>query len=218
MRKKLDLVKPIIVAVFFAAVATLFSGCDYYFGSGSKGVIKNYEKRERAKGYAAGKFLANNADTKGKKLLIINSSGAKDNRYTKMLNEALKEQYGSLEEDEIRDLSSADGDFVPPKAKDIEEVLARHKDAEVVAFKDTLPEDYARLKIGKIFLFNSGSADTKHVMRDIKSGKIVGIIYTIKGVRIKSTDKVESNPEEAFKKRYIIIDKSNVDANADYFN
>ena len=217
MRKKLDLVKPLIVAVFFAAVATLFSGCDYYFGTGAKGVIKNYEKRERAKGFCAGKFLAGNAETKGKKLLIINSAGSKDNRYTQMLNNALKEQYGSLEADEVKD-NSPEGDFIAPKAKDIEEVLARHPGMEVVAFKDTLPEDYSRLKIGKIFLFNTGSADTKQVMKDIKSGKIVGVIFTIKGVRIKSTDKVENDPEEAFKKRYILIDKSNVDANASYFN
>ena len=217
MRKKLDLVKPMVVAVFFAAVAALFSGCDYYFGTGSKGVIKNYEKRERAKGFYAGKFLAGNAETKGKKLLIINSAGAKDNRYTQMLNNALKEQFGSLEADEVKD-NSPEGDFIAPKAKDIEEVLARHPGVEVVAFKDSLPEDYGRLKIGKIFLFNTGSADTKQVMKDIKSGKIVGVIFTIKGVRIKSTDKVESDPEEAFKKRYILIDKSNVDANAAYFN
>lgn len=217
MRKKFDLVKPVVVAVLFAAFATLFGGCDYYFGTGSKGVIKNYEKRERAKGFFAGKYLAGNAETKGKKLLIVNSAGSATNRYSKVLTEALKEQYGSLIEDEVKD-NSPEGDFVAPKAKDIEEVLKRHPEAEVVAFKDTLPEDYGRLKIKKIFLFNSGSADLRQIQKDIKSGKIAGIIFTIKGVRIKSTDKVESDPEEAFKKRYILIDKSNIDANAGYFD
>ena len=217
MRKKSGLVRSVIVAVSFAAFATLFGGCDYYFGTRSKGIIRNYERREQAKGFAAGKFLAGNAETKGKKLLVINSAGAKTNRYTQVLDNALKEQYGSLIEDEVKD-NSSEGDFIAIKAKDIEEVLARHKDAEVFVFKDTLPEDYTKLKIKNIFLINSGSGDLKQIQKDIKSGKILGIIFTIKGVRIKSTDKVESNPEEAFKKRYILIHKGNVDANAAYFN
>lgn len=217
MCKKFNVVKPVVVAVLFAAFATLFSGCDYYFGTGAKGVIKNYERRERAKGFYVGKYLAANAETKGKKLLIVNSAGSKTNRYSQMLTEALKEQYGSLIEDEVKD-NSPEGDFVAPTAKDIEEVLKRHPEAEVVIFKDTLPEDYSRLKVKKIFLFNTGSADIRNVKKDIKSGKIIGIIFTQKGVRIKSTDKVESDPEEAFKKRYILIDKSNIDANAGYFD
>ena len=180
------------------------------------GVIANQERRERAKGFVAGKFLAGNAGTKGKKLLIVNGAGAKDNRYTRALNEALKGQYGSLIEDEVAE-NAPDGDFVPPAAKDIEEVLKRHPDAEIVAFKDTLPEDYGQLNIGKIFLFDRGNADLGQLRKDIEGGRIVGVIFTRRGVRIRSTDKVEKDPEAAFEKRYILIDKTNLEANAAYF-
>lgn len=181
------------------------------------GVAANYERREWAKGFVAGRFLAASEGTRGRKLLIINSSGAGDNRYARALRGALKAQYGSLIEDEVKD-NSPEGDYIAPAAKDIEEVLQRHPEAEVVAFADnTLPEDYGQLNVTKIFLFDRGSADLGQVRKDVAEGRIAGVILPRKGVRFKGTDKVETDPEEAFKKRYVLIDKSNLDANAAYF-
>lgn len=187
---------------------------DQFGGQGA--IAVNQERRERAKGFAAGRFLAGNAETRGRKLLIINAAGAKGNRYARALGEALRKQYGSLIEDEIRD-NSPEGDFAAPRAADIEEVLKRHPEAEVVAFRDTLPEDYAQLNLPKIFLFDQGGADPGQIRKDISDGRVVGVVFTRKGVRIKSTDKVEKDPGEAFDKRYILIDKGNLDANAAYF-
>ena len=183
---------------------------------GQNGVTVNQERRERARGFVAGRFLAENEGTRGRKLLIVNGGGARNNRCTRALNKALKGQYGSLIEDEVAE-NSPDGDFIPPSAGDIEEILKRHPEAEVVAFRDTLPEDYGTLSVGKIFLFDRGSADLGQIRKDIAGGRISGIIFVRKGVRIKSSDKVEKDPVEAFDKRYILIDKSNLDANAAYF-
>lgn len=180
------------------------------------GVVANQERLERAKGFAAGKFLAGGDGTKGKKLLIVNGAGARENRCARALAEAFESQYGPIIGDEVAE-KSPDGDYVPPAAKDIEAVLRRHPEAEVVVFKGTLPEDYDKLNIGKIFLFDRGSADLERIRKDIAEGRIAGIVFTRKGVRIRSSDKVEKDPEAAFDKRCIIIDRNNLDANAAYF-
>ena len=179
-------------------------------------IVVNQERRERAKGFVAGKFLAGGEDTKGRKLLIIGGAGSRDNRYARALGEALKDRYGTIVVDEVAE-NAPDGDFIPPTAKDVEAVLQRHPDAGIVAFRDTLPEDYGQLNIDRIFLFDRGGADLGQIRKDVAAGRIVGVIFPRKGVRIRSTDKVEKDPEEAFGKRYVLIDRNNLDANAAYF-
>ena len=221
--KKTMAASPMLQPILFLCVAlelglVIFVFYKQLFSDGSSGALENAMRKDYAKGAVAGEFLKSKAG--GKKLLIVHTAGVKNDKMRTALNNALKETYGSLEIDETKD-NSSEGDVIPIVAKDVNEVLARHKDADVIAFMGVFPEDFGQLKPGNpkavFFLFDSGNADIAKIKKLIESDKVIGVIQPLKGSKVKYSDPVEKKETEAFAKRYILIDKAGLGGAAGYF-
>ena len=119
-----------------------------------------------------------------------------------------------MTEDQTKEKNSETESDEGVTVEEVKEVLARHTDAQVVIFYGTLPANYSRLDTkAEFFLFDTGAADTNRVKKDIEGGKILGVIVGKQNTGIKSSDPVEKDPTEAFNKRYILVEKSNIKNN-----
>lgn len=225
--KKTMAASPMLQPVLFLCVAlelglviSVFYG--QLSGGTASGALANAERREYAKGFATGEFLK--AQAGGKKLLLISSSGSKTAKMYQAFLKGLKEKYGdAVLEDETKeknvDTGESDGTI---SVDDIKEVLARPANAgvELIVFYGTVPASYNKLdtKAGMFFV-DTGSADLRQVQKDLEGGRVLGVIVAMptSKTNIKPSAPVEKDPVEAFKKRYILVDKANVKANEEYF-
>jgi len=213
------------ILLICAMALPMLTGCGRVksiFGGGSdiKNRIEMQARREASKGFAVGKMLP-----KGKKTVLVVSPGNKDNLFIKRLKTAFEKQYGdTLEIVELELGKTSDYGDLTVTAKDVDKALAKAAGAEIILFYDTFPADYRKLgtydkENVKYFLFDTGVADISRIGKEIKSenGKIVGILMSRYNTGIKLSDPVEKDPQEAFDKRYIIIEKDNIDANFDTY-
>ena len=184
--------------------------------SDTKNRIEMQARREESKGFAAAKALP-----KGKKAALIVNPGNKENMFIKRLKAAFEKEYGgTLEVVELEFENMLDGSDITITAKDVDKVLAKVADAEFILFYDTFPVDYSKLSTKskadvKYFLFGTGGADGARLAKEIKAknSKISGILLSRRNTKVKHSDPVEKDLQQAFDKRYIIITGANVDAN-----
>lgn len=217
--KKTMASSPMLQPILFLCVALELGLVIFVFynqlsgGGAATDALEKACRKEAAKAVVAGKKLKSAAA--GKKALLIMPNGSKESKQGQAFIKALTENYGQVTVDEPK--ANPESDIGITK-KDIDEVLAKHKDAELVIFYNSLPEGYKAEDKKVYFLFDRGSGDGKQIKKDIESGKIIGIVLSQDKVTVKASDPVEKDPEEAFKKRYILIDKGNIGANAKYFD
>ena len=212
--KKTMSTSPMLQPILFLCLAIEFGLVGFVVlksCGGKSNRLDNYIRREETKGFVAGKALS------GKKVLLILTEGASESKVIKEgLIKGLKDNGCEVTVAEVKN-NAPEGDIQIITHKDIDPLLAANADATLIAFYDTLPADYARMSTAgkkevKYFLFNSGSADYKHIAKDIKGDKIVGIIIPNSKSKVKPSDPVERNLQEAFDKRYILVTKKNLDA------
>ena len=207
--------------VLFLCVAlelglVIFVFYNQLFGGGGSGTIIEKQKRlYRSRGFIAGEFLKGKEG--GKKLLLINTPGSSDNQMAQALIKGFKDQYGEIEVDEIVN-TAPEGDIMEITAKDINPVLAKHPGIEVVAYNGTFPGDYGRVNFkGKTFLFETGGATYAQVEKEIKGGRVLGVIFPKRGVRFKVADPVDKDEKKAFEQRYVLINQENIGSYGEYF-
>lgn len=220
--KKTMASSPMLQPLLFLCVAlelglVIFVFYNQLSGGGTGGgAIDRAIRREEVKAIIVGKYLKEKAS--GKKTVIVCSFGTKDTKIGKAFLETFNKNYGDATLVELKENpDGGTGEGVP--LKDVEEALKEHKDAELIVFYgSTLPQDYKRLSTGKAtyFLFEQGAASVAQIKRDIDSGKIIGIVLGQPNPP-KSKEKIEKDDKEAFDKRYLLIDKGNIGAHAEYF-
>jgi len=179
---------------------------------GSNSDVDKAARREAAKATVAGEFLKSKAG--GKKTILLCADGTQTNVQGKAFIEALNKSFGSVKVVELKP-ANPEGDTGISK-KDVETALDQNKDAELIIFYGTTPEGF---EFGDklYFLFDTGSCDLAVIKKGIDDGKVLGIVLTQQNLKVKHSDPVEKDPKEAFKKRYILIDKGNIGSNAAYF-
>ena len=209
------------------------SGCGYVrslfsrlFGGrrGASGAINNELAYQEARGRVVGEFLKN--ATPGKKLVIIADANSLKDRFTMQLIDSLKKAYGAESEiDSVPIPPNAEeegtpaGDYMTAKALDA--LIAKHPDVGAVLFMSGLPENPERLKIFSadprpaIMLIGRGGASDKFLVDKIKSGEITGLV--LGRPNVKYSEPADSNYKKAFDFRYVLINKDNVDSNAEFF-
>ena len=208
---------PMMQPVLFLCVALELALVIFVFynqlsgGGGDNSAIGRAIRREEVKASIVGAYLKEKMG--GKKTVILCSSGTKESKIGGAFLGAFKKSYGEATEVELKpnnDESGDVGDGIP--LKDVEEALKGHEDAELIVFYVGLPKDYKKLNAkAAYFLFEQGAADIKDIKSLITSGKIVGIITGQKNPP-KTSDPIEKNDKEAFDKRYILVDKGNLNS------
>ena len=174
------------------------------------------EKQKRiyyTKGFIAGKAIKDDASGK---LVLVLSSGSQEDMSVKELIKGLQKSFGGITVAEVANGNSEEIQEIT--AAMVNAALKEHADADIIAFMGTLPANYSSLSTGKakLFLFDTGSAELKRLKRDVESGKIIGIMWP-KSNQPKPGDDLEKTEQQIFDRRYIIITKGNIGANAEIF-
>ena len=110
------------------------------------------------------------------------------------------------------------------KAKDFDALLEKHADCQVVVTSIGLPGDVNKMKFWRmaadkrpaLFLLGLPSGRIDGLADQIKKGVVAGVV--VSNPQAKYDVPAPSDPAEAFAIRYILVDKSNVDANAASLN
>lgn len=219
--KKTMAASPMLQPILFLCLAlelglVVFVFYNQLSGGGKSSALEKAERREYAKGVKAGEFLKSKAS--GQKVLVISTANSKTSKIYQAFIKGIKEKFGDVTEDETKAKDSEGGDDGGVTADDVKEVLDKHADAQVIVFYGAFPGNYEKLDTkASFFLIDAGAADTAKVKKDIDGGKILGIIIAKSKTGIKPSDPVEKDPAEAFDKRYILVEKSNLPANKDNF-
>ena len=226
--------QPVAIALLIVVVV-----CGIYmlkesgtFGGGNTGMIKSETRFYASQGYTAGKFIAKNIPG-GKVLLIENEGFATNPRETAFIK-ALKEGLGS---NDVKVVALTI--LNPPKrpkgmpadmpmammematSKDFDATIAANSGQNIIISVVGLPQDAARMKLWKmpaatrpkLILIGGGMGGSIKLAPAISKGMISAVIRI--SPRAKFDDEgAPSAFEDAFKKRYILIDKSNLKANA----
>lgn len=221
--KKTMAASPMLQPILFVCVAIElglvgFVVWNQFFHKGDSDRLTNAMKKEYVKGTGIGKFLKEKAG--GRKVVIISASGVKESKTYQEFVRGIKEAYGDVTEAETKKKDGDGGDGNDAiTLDDIKEVVAANSSADIFIFNETLPRDYQDLDTKASFFVWGGSAENPAQIRaDIEGGKIIGVLFAIPGDKsgVKPNDPVEKDPDEAFKKRYVIVDKSNLKDNGGY--
>ena len=175
---------------------------------GNDSLLSNELKFYTSQGNEVGKFLAK--ENGGKKVLFVADPGFETSDNIKSLVDAFKKGYGS--ENVVVDTIALPDDqkdapmplYMIMKAKDFDALLEKHADCQVVVTSIGLPGDVNKMKFWRM------AADK------IKKGVVAGVV--VSNPQAKYDVPAPSDPAEAFAIRYILVDKSNVDANAASLN
>ena len=221
--KKTMAASPMLQPVLFLCVAIElglvgFVVWNQFFNKEISSRTTNAYRKEYAKGVGVGKFLKEKAA--GKKVVIISQPGTKENKSYQELVRGLKESYGDVAEAETKQKNTEGGDGADEvTADDVKEAVAANSSADIFVFYGSLPRDYKKLDTKAAFFLLDGVSDPAQNKSDVESGKIIGILVAMPTEKtgIKHSDPVEKNPDEAFKKRFVIVDKGNIKANEEYF-
>lgn len=209
----------VIIFVFVAIAGVLLMKELGVFGSNSAKRFETERAFYASRGYVAGEYLK--SVKPGVKVVVIAEEDFATNETTQRLLEAIKDGYGSSNvEMKTLDLpKSKDPNMEMPmsmrmKAKDFDKFFKDNEDAGIIISAVGLPEDAPRMKYWK----NKKDRPVFFMLYDngMVSG-ISGLIYKgdISGIVISSPDanyEVDAprDPSEAFKIRYVLVTKENV--------
>ena len=213
--KKTMASSPMLQPLQFLCVALELGLVIYVFynqltgGGAGKDALGRAARREEVKANVVGAYLKGKVG--GKKTVVLCSFGTKETTLGKTFLEAFGKSYGEITQVELKENpDEGTGEGVP--LKDVEEALKGYEDAEVIVFYGgTVPVKYERLKTKAVyFFFDQGSGTNQQIRKDIKSGKLIGLLIG-KPNPPKSKAPIEDDDKVAFDNRYIIIDGGNLD-------
>lgn len=217
--KKTMAASPMLQPLLFLCVALELGLVIFVFyrqlnGPSYSGRLEKQKRIYYSKGYVAGEAIKSAGS--GKLLLILGSGAKADLSLQELVKGLEKTRGGSIVVEEIA--SSNTEEIQEITADMVNAVIKQHPDAEIIAMIGTLPYNYGSVSFGKakIFLFDSGSTELKRLKRDIESEKIIGIMMSVKNPP-KPAEELEKTEKEIFNKRFFIINKGNIAANAEYF-
>ena len=195
---------------------------------GNDSLLSNELKFYTSQGNEVGIFLAK--ENGGKKVLFVADPGFETSDNIKSLVDAFKKGYGS--ENVVVDTIALPDDqkdapmplYMIMKAKDFDALLEKHADCQVVVTSIGLPGDVNKMKFWRmaadkrpaLFLLGLPSGRIDGLADQIKKGVVAGVV--VSNPQAKYDVPAPSDPAEAFAIRYILVDKSNVDANAASLN
>ncbi len=192
---------------------------DQFSGGGaSSSVIKQETAFYASQGYKVGDYFK--AATPGQKVLVIAEPGFENNQQLGKLVEAFKEGYGS-ENVVIDTVTLPPGSeelqqpiYVTMKAKQLDELIEKYPDAKLILNLIGLPEDARRLKFWSgsdhpsMVLINFQSGVVNNLSSLIQKGQITGIVIPSRDAKYDVP--APGDPLEAFKIRFVLVDKNNV--------
>ncbi|MBU8902211.1 MAG: hypothetical protein KOO69_05695 [Victivallales bacterium] len=219
--------QPVAIALLIVVVL-----CGIYMlsGGGRSGIMESEKHFYASQGYMAGKFINKNIPN-AKVLLIENIGFAKNPRETAFI-EALEEGLGNnnfkavaltiLNPPTRPPGMPADMSMMPTMemmtSKNFDATIAANSSQNVIISVVGLPRDAAKMKLWKmpaatrpkLILIGGGPSGSIKLAPAISQGMISAVIKT--SPKAKFDDKgAPSSFEDAFKKRYILIDKDNLD-------
>ena len=192
---------------------------DQFSGSSaSSSVIKQETAFYASQGYKVGDYFK--ATIPGQKVLVIAEPGFENNQQLQKLIDSFKEGYGS-ENVVVDTVTLPPGTeelqqplYVTMKAKELDELIEKHSDAKILLNLIGLPEDSRRLKFWNgsdhpaMVLINFQSGVVNNLPSLIQKGQITGIVIPSRDAKYDVP--VPGDPLEAFKIRFVLVDKDNV--------
>jgi hypothetical protein len=227
--------QPIAIALLIVVIA-----CGIYmlnksgtFGNSNASMIESENHFYASQGYMVGKFIAKNIPG-AKVLLIENENFSKSKRETGFI-EALKEGMGNnnvkavvltiLNKPKRPKGMPEDMPMMPMTemmtSKDFDATISENKEQNVIISVIGLPNDAAKMKLWKmpagarpkLILVGGGMGGSVNLAPAIEKG-MVSAVVTVSPQAKFDEEGAPSAFEDAFKKRYILIDKTNLKANA----
>jgi len=220
----------LLIIVIISGIYMLYK--QNIFGGSNASMIESENHFYASQGYMVGKFIAKNIPG-AKVLLIENEDFGKSKRETAFIA-ALKEGMGKnnvkavaltiLNPPKRPKGMPADMPMMPMMemmtSKDFDATLSANTDRNVVISVIGLPRDAAKMKLWrmpaakrpKLILVGGGMGGSIKLGPAIEKG-MVSAVVTISPKAKFDDDGAPSAFEDAFKKRYVLIDKSNLKAN-----
>jgi len=226
--------QPIAIALLIVVIVSgiYMLNKNNIFGSSNAGMIESENHFYASQGYVVGKFIAKNIPG-GKVLLVENEDFGKSKREMAFIA-ALKEGMGN---DNVKAVAVTilnkpkrpkgmpeDMPMMPMMemmtSKDFDATLSANSAQNVVISVVGLPRDAGRMKLWKmpaatrpkLILIGGGMGGSIKLGPAIKQGMISAVV-TISPKAKFDDEGAPSAFEDAFKKRYILIDKANLKAN-----
>ena len=217
--KKTMSASPMLQPVLFLCVAlelglVIFVFYNQLFGKGEGATRLEKQKRiYYAKGFIAGEELKRVES--GKALIILPGGGQNDLSLQELIKGFKAARGGEIVVDELP--SGNEGDIQEITADMINKVIRKHQGVAVIVFVNTTPEKFGSVSLGKakIFMVDSGSALPKQIGAALKSGKVIGVIFSRRN-QPKSSEALEKTDREIFDKRFVYIHAGNAAANAEF--
>ena len=189
------------------------------FGGGTANLLENEMAFYASQGYEAGVFLK--SQEPDRQLLLLVDPDFRRNENIKQLAYAMIEGYGSSDImlDTIQ-LSQERSEMPMPlymsmTAEDFESVVERYPDAAVVVSTIGLPMELNSLRLlqnenaPKLLLLGLPSGPIPGLMDLIRSGRVIGVVFSNPQARYDVPAPKERG--EAFKIRYLLVTKENLD-------
>lgn len=220
----------LLIVVIISGIYMLYK--QNIFGNSNASMIESENRFYASQGYMTGKFIAKNIPG-AKVLLVENEDFGKSKRELAFID-ALKEGMGK---DSVKAVALTI--LNPPKrpkgmpedmpmmpmmemttSKDFDATLSANSDCNVVISVIGLPRDASKMKLWsmpegkrpKLILIGGGMGGSINLDTAIKKG-MVSAVVTISPKAKFDDEGAPSAFEDAFKKRYILIDKSNLKEN-----
>ena len=220
----------LLIVVIISGIYMLYK--NNIFGSSNASMIESENHFYASQGYTVGKFIAKNIP--GAKVLVIENEDFEKSKREQAFLEALKEGMGknNVKAVALQILNKPkrpagmpeDMPMIPVMemmtSKDFDATIKANSDSNVIVSVIGLPRDASSMKLWsmsastrpKLILVGSGMGGSVKIGPAIKQGMISAIV-TISPTAKFDDEGAPSAFEDAFKKRYILIDKDNVDKN-----
>ena len=183
---------------------------------GSSPILEKEMAFAHSRGYVVGKFLGTKAP--GKKVLFVADPLYAQSKTGSALLDGFKKGYGSdnIVIDNVKPAKTSEEmsleEIMTPA--DMDTLLATHADAGVIVTTIGLPQKARNMKYFSqkgdkpvMFLLSSGISGN-NLGKYIEKGEIAGGL--INNIKADYRADAAKNPEDTFKIRYILVDKSNI--------
>ena len=220
----------LLIVVIISGIYMLYK--NGIFGSSNATMIESENHFYASQGYMVGKFIAKNIP--GAKVLVIENTDFEKNKREQGFLEALKKGMGKndvkavalqlLNKPKRPKGMPEDMPMMPMMemmtSKDFDATIAANPSCNVIISVIGLPNDASRMKLWsmskakrpKLILIGGGMGGSIKLGAAISQGAISAVV-TISPKAKFDDEGAPSDFKEAFDKRYILIDKSNVKAN-----
>ncbi|MCK4983770.1 MAG: hypothetical protein KAS17_12645 [Victivallaceae bacterium] len=203
--------------IIFCAVFGLSSMLmNKIFGnSNATGIIESEHRFYASQGYMVGKFIAKNIPNA--KVLLIENENFKKSKYEQALIAALKEGMGNNNVNVVAlEILNSDSEMSssPATSRDFDGVIGANSSTNVIVSVIGLPRDAGKMKLWKmpeakrpeLILINRNINDLIKLGPAIKKGMVSAVVIINPKAKLV-TEALPSKFEDAFKKRYILVDK-----------